>query len=688
MFRARLSVSSRFILVLAIGFTFQAGISIVSLLLLKQALLQERTSETKQLLDTAYSTVDFYYSQAKNGQMPDALAQKAAVDAVLALGSGNHNDFHICSKGSASVSPIAGQPVNACSTPQKEGVAKHSVRMPGETQLKSSIRSTRFFGPWSWFIGTDASVDDLDIIFRHQAFTFLWVFLGLIGIASSISFLLSHDLAFALKRLSVRVTSVVKGEYESDVPGTERADEVGTMARALMVLRDNSKEAAELRLDQLTGLPNRKLLMDRLKQVMATSKRTLKYSGLLLVDMDQFKSLNDTQGHDIGDTVLKEVAQRLCTAVRSGDTVARMGSDEFIVLVVDLALKEQEAATIVETIGDKILASLREPFQLGSLSHFTSASVGLTLFTGEDASAEELLKQADLALYKSKDKGRDGCRFFDPQMEEMVRERAELDEDLRQAAAEKQFKLHYQPQIGPGGRVVGAEALIRWHHSRRGFVPPADFIPLAEDNGLILSLGQWVLETACEQLTVWATRTETHSLQVAVNVSSRQFQRPDFVEQVLDTLERTGANPRRLELELTESLLVENVDDVIEKMTALKTRGVRFSLDDFGTGYSSLSYLKRMPLDTLKIDRSFVRDLLTDPNDAAIAKTVVALAHALGLNVIAEGVETMAQKNLLAALGCHTYQGFLFSRAVPAEDFEDFVQDTNEARDRIATNFR
>jgi len=688
MFRARLSVSSRFILVLAIGFTFQAGISIVSLLLLKQALLQERTSETKQLLDTAYSTVDFYYSQAKNGQMPDAVAQKAAVDAVLAMGSGNRNDFFLCSTSSSSVSPLVHQTVPACTTPQKEGVATHRMRKQGETEFKSTLGYTRFFGPWGWFIGTDASVEDLDIIFRHQAFTFLWVFLGLIGIASSISFLLSHDLASALKRLSVRVTSVVKGEYESDVPGTERADEVGTMARALMVLRDNSKEAAELRLDQLTGLPNRKLLMDRLKQVMATSKRTLKYSGLLLIDMDQFKSLNDTQGHDIGDTVLKEVAQRLCTSVRSGDTVARMGSDEFVVLVVDLALKEQEAATIVETIGDKILASLREPFQLGSLSHFTSASVGLTLFTGEDSSAEELLKQADLALYKSKDKGRDGCRFFDPKMEEMVRERAELDEDLRQAAAEKQFQLYYQPQIGPGGHVVGVEALIRWQHSRRGFVPPADFIPLAEDNGLILSLGQWVIETACEQLARWGNQPEMHSFQVAVNVSSRQFQHPDFVEQVLDILERTGANPRRLELELTESLLVENVDDVIEKMTALKARGVRFSLDDFGTGYSSLSYLKRMPLDTLKIDRSFVRDLLTDPNDAAIAKTVVALAHALGLNVIAEGVETLAQKNLLAGLGCHTYQGFFFSRAVPASDFEDFVQDTIEARRQIITNFR
>jgi len=712
MFRARLTVSSRFILVLGIGFIFQAGISLVSLMLLEQALLQQRTSEVKHLLDTAYSIVDSYSTQAKNHQMTDAAAQQAASSAVRSLRYGNHKDFFIWTVDGASVvdashpqwegknmlqppasskdpeiSPMVEQLISACRNPQREGFATYQIHVAGQRKPAEKIAYTRLFQPWGWVIGTGAYREDLDATFRHQAYSMLGVFLGLIGIASLISFLLSRDLTSALQRLSIRVSSVVNGEFDGEVPGTERTDEVGTLARALLVLRDHSKEASELRLDQLTGLPNRKHLVERLKQATATSQRTQKYGGLLLIDMDQFKSFNDTLGHDCGDLLLMEIAQRLTRAVRVGDAVGRLGSDEFAVMVVDLAPKEHEAAAIVESIGEKILASLREPFYLGDQQHFTSASLGLTLFIGEGVPPEELLKQADLALGKSKGSGRECCRFFDPQMEEMVRARTELDSDLRRSIAEKQFELYYQPQIGPGGHVVGVEALIRWNHSRRGFVSPLDFIPLAEDTGLILPLGQWVLETACKQLAIWAGHEELRSFQVAVNVSSRQFQTPIFVEQVLETLERTGANPKRLVLELTESLLVENVDDVIDKMIALKAHGVRFSLDDFGTGYSSLSYLKRMPLDSLKIDRSFVRDVLTDPNDAAIAKTVVALAHALGLDVIAEGVETLEQKSVLTALGCHTFQGYLFSRPIPTKEFEEFVQRMEEDRSPLVTNY-
>jgi diguanylate cyclase (GGDEF)-like protein len=445
------------------------------------------------------------------------------------------------------------------------------------------------------------------------------------------------------------------------------------MARALLVLRDNSREAIELRLDQLTGLPTRKLLMDRLNQAMAACARSGSHGGLMLVDMDKFKSLNDTHGHDIGDILLQQVASRLTACVRDGDTVARLGGDEFVVVLVNAGKKEKDAAATVEATGERILSALSQPFQLGSIAYVTSASAGLTLFKGDDASAEDLLKQTDLAMYKSKESGQNTCQFFDPLMEATVRERALLERDLRVAIHEKQFQLYYQPQVGIEGRLQGTEALIRWNHPRRGLVPPDSFIPLAEETGLIVPLGQWVMETACNQLAAWAAWPATADFKLSVNVSAREFQQPGFVEQLLATLENSGADPRRLELELTESLLVENVDEIIEKMLALQARGMGFSLDDFGTGYSSLSYLKRMPLDQVKIDRSFVRDVLTDPNAAAIAKTILALADSLGLNVIAEGVETAEQRDFLASAGCHVFQGYYFSRPLPLQEFEQFI---------------
>lgn len=421
--------------------------------------------------------------------------------------------------------------------------------------------------------------------------------------------------------------------------------------------------------DQLTGVPNRTLLVDRLRQAVSSSGRTALFGALLFIDLDNFKTLNDTLGHDMGDLLLKLVAQRLQDCIRADDTVARLGGDEFILMVSGLSRVESEAGEAVEAIGRKVLAVLNEPYQLVDISYRCTPSIGVALFRGQDVTVDELLKQADLAMYKAKAAGRNAIRFFDSAMETAVLERAALESDLREALQGHQFQLYYQAQMA-GDRLTGAEALLRWINPRRGMVPPTEFIPLAEETGLILPIGQWVLENACRQLAAWAVLPELSGLTLSVNVSARQFHQADFVQQVLSVIERTGAPPERLKLELTESLLVENVQAIVEKMCSLKARQVGFSLDDFGTGYSSLAYLKRLPLDQLKIDRSFVRDVLCDPNDAVIARSIVALGRSLGLGVIAEGVETEEQRAFLAAAGCHTYQGFLFSRPVPVDEFE------------------
>jgi diguanylate cyclase (GGDEF)-like protein/PAS domain S-box-containing protein len=425
--------------------------------------------------------------------------------------------------------------------------------------------------------------------------------------------------------------------------------------------------------DQLTGLPNRTLLLDRLSQAKTASGRSGRYSALLFVDLDNFKTLNDTQGHDIGDALIKLVAQRLKTCVREVDTVARLGGDDFVIILASLSTSEAEAAMAAESLAEKILSSLNQPYQLNNASHHCTASIGVTLFQGTGIPVEELMKQADLSMYKAKAAGRNTCHFFDPAMEVAVRERAALEKDLRTALNDQQFLLHYQAQVTSGQRMIGAEVLVRWQHPQRGMVSPADFIPLAEETGLILPLGHWVLETACAQLAKWAWQSEFSALTIAVNVSVRQFRQADFVDEVLSVLKTTGANPSRLKLELTESLLAHDVEEIVEKMFALKAKGICFSLDDFGTGYSSLSYLKRLPLDQLKIDQSFVRDILIDPNDAAIARTIVALADSLGLGVIAEGVETAAQRDFLEAAGCHAYQGYFFGRPLGLKDFEQLA---------------
>jgi diguanylate cyclase (GGDEF)-like protein len=432
--------------------------------------------------------------------------------------------------------------------------------------------------------------------------------------------------------------------------------------------------------DPLTRLPNRRLLRDRLKQALAACTRKVRHGALLFIDMDNFKTLNDTLGHDFGDMLLQQVALRLSACVREGDTVARLGGDEFVVMLEDLGKNLNEAIAQTEAAGEKVLVTLNQVYLLANQEYYSTPSIGITLFANDDENIDDLLKRADLAMYQAKAAGRNTLRFFDPAMQAAVTARAALDNDLREALREKQFVLYYQPQVDQARRITGAEALLRWHHPQRGLVSPADFIPLAEETGLILPLGQWVLETACTQLVRWAAHPETSHLTMAVNVSAHQFSQNEFADQVLAVLKNTGANPRKLKLELTESLLVDDVEDTIIKMATLKAEGVAFSLDDFGTGYSSLSYLKRLPLDQLKIDQSFVRDILSDPNDAAIARTIVGLAGSMGLAVIAEGVETEAQLNLLAANGCHAYQGYLFSRPQPVHAFEDLVRQEFRAR--------
>lgn len=425
--------------------------------------------------------------------------------------------------------------------------------------------------------------------------------------------------------------------------------------------------------DHLTGLPNRRLLIDRVRQAMASSARSEKYGALLFLDLDNFKTLNDTLGHDLGDLLLQQVAGRVSSCLRKGDTVARLGGDEFVVMLEELSEYLQEAVMQTEAAGLKILAAFNQPFQLDGYEHISSTSIGVTLFTAADGSTEDLLKRADLAMYQAKASGRNTLRFFDPQMQTAVTTRAAMEDSFREALLKSQFDLHYQAQVTDQGQISGAEALLRWQHPKRGMVSPVEFIPFAEESGLILPLGRWVLETACAQLAVWATRPHMAHLSIAVNVSSRQLKHPNFVDEVQGILDRSGANPHRLKLELTESLLVDDVEDAITKMTALKARGVGFSLDDFGTGYSSLSYLKRLPLDQLKIDQGFVKHVLTDPNDMAIAKMIIVLAESLGLAVIAEGVETVEQRDFLANLGCLAYQGFLVSRPLALETFEAFV---------------
>ena len=425
--------------------------------------------------------------------------------------------------------------------------------------------------------------------------------------------------------------------------------------------------------DPLTGLPNRRLLLDRLKPALASSHRSRRKCALLFIDIDNFKTLNDTLGHDFGDLLLQQVAERLTSCVREVDTVARLGGDEFVVMLEDLSEQTIDAVEQAEAVGNKILAMLNQPYLLATHHYHSTPSIGATVFSGHEQTIDELLKQADIAMYHAKASGRNALRFFDPQMQASITARVALETDLRLALTENQFEMYYQLQTTSNSQAVGAEALIRWHHPQRGLISPSDFIPLAEENGLILSIGKWVLEKACAQIKIWEGSEHTRHLQLAVNVSARQFRQADFVEQVNQILRSNAINPNKLKLELTETMILDDIDDTIVKMNALKAIGVHISMDDFGTGHSSLSSLRKLPLDQLKIDQSFVRDILSDIDDAVIVQTIIAMANNLGIEVIAEGVETEAQRIFLEQNNCRLCQGYLFSKPVPIEQFEQLL---------------
>lgn len=417
--------------------------------------------------------------------------------------------------------------------------------------------------------------------------------------------------------------------------------------------------------DPLTQLPNRRLLMERLQQTLTAQKRNPGCGALLFIDVDNFKDLNDTLGHSTGDQLLKEIASRLCACTRGQDTLARQGGDEFVAMVQDLGPALDAAVVHTQHLAEKILRRLSEPYALKDHVYQTSVSIGVAMFGGPDSDQDELLKQADLAMYQAKADGRNTVRFFNPLMQAQVSARTALEKDLHRALDARQFLLYYQPQVDEHGQTVGVEALVRWQHPVRGLVSPGEFIPIAESSGLILPLGRWILETACSQLVRWAAQPGTSLRSIAVNLSARQFRQHDFVEQVQSILQATGANPQRLELELTESQLIDDLSGVVQKMDALKALGVRISLDDFGTGYSSLNVLKRLPLDQLKIDQSFVHDLLLDHSSASIVRAIITLGDSLQLQVIAEGVETVEQRDALAGMGCRHFQGYLFGRPLP-----------------------
>jgi diguanylate cyclase (GGDEF)-like protein/PAS domain S-box-containing protein len=425
--------------------------------------------------------------------------------------------------------------------------------------------------------------------------------------------------------------------------------------------------------DSLTDLPNRRLLSDRLQHAQASIARTGKEGALLFIDLDNFKALNDTQGHDVGDLLLVQVAKRLKACVREGDTVARLGGDEYVVVLEDLSTDAVEAATQAKAVGRKILLSLNQPYQLVGHEYRNTPSIGITLLNDQQLSIEEMLKQADIAMYQAKKSGRNTLQFFDPKMQEAINTRVTVERELLVAVEQNEFELHYQAQVDEGGQMMGAEALIRWNHPLRGVVFPDQFIPLAEETGLIVPIGAWVMDAACAQLQAWQDNQAARNLTIAVNVSAKQLQHDDFVLQLKSTIEKYRVSPSLLKLELTESMLVQNVEETIAKIEEIRRLGIRLSLDDFGTGFSSLQYLKKIPLDQLKIDQSFVRGLESDRHDRHIVRAVIAIAQSLEMDVIAEGVETQGQLQLLKGNGCLNYQGYLFGKPMPIAQFESYL---------------
>ncbi|WP_174874615.1 bifunctional diguanylate cyclase/phosphodiesterase [Vogesella oryzae] len=420
--------------------------------------------------------------------------------------------------------------------------------------------------------------------------------------------------------------------------------------------------------DPLTRLPNRRLLLERLQQAVGSAGRRGNEGALLFIDLDNFKTLNDTLGHDMGDLLLQDVALRLNQCVREDDTVARLGGDEFVILLPNLSKNHDEAAKLAQRLGERIRLALNVPYDLAGHDYHATPSIGIAMFADGQHNGDELMKRADLALYSAKAAGRNAVHFFDPQMQKNLSERASLEAALRQAVAGDQLRLLYQPQIDHTGTIYGAEVLLRWQHPTLGLLSPDRFIALAEETGLIIPIGQWVLEQACLQLQQFSLQPAMAGLSLSVNISIRQLRQTDFTVQVQRILAASGAPPQRLVLELTESGLVDDIEASSRKMAPLRHSGVQFALDDFGTGYSSLAYLKKLPLDQLKVDQSFVRNVMHDQHDAAIVRTVIVLARALNLNVVAEGVETAEQLAFLQQQGCHNYQGYLFGQPMPLSE--------------------
>lgn len=421
--------------------------------------------------------------------------------------------------------------------------------------------------------------------------------------------------------------------------------------------------------DGLTGLPNRASFMNYLQHALVGSARSKLYGALLFCDLDNFKRINDTDGHASGDSLLQAVADRFRHAVRAADIVARLGGDEFVVLVAPTETTKIAAAAQAEAVAEKLIGTMARPVQCADKAYPVSVSVGVTTLCGTEDTVTSALQAADLAMYQAKACGRNTFRFHDPAVQAAWCARAELEQDLRRAIRDGEFLLYYQPQLDEDDHVIGAEALLRWRLPSGKLVYPEEFIKVAEESHFIVDLGRWILREACQQLASWQTMPATARLTLSVNVSARQFIAPEFVETLQQIFEETGVDPQRLKLELTESLLIHDFETTAQTMTILKSHGVSFSLDDFGTGYSSLAYLRKLPLDQLKIDLLFMREVLTNQGDASIVRSIIALARGLGLQVIAEGVETPGQRTFLSEAGCHLYQGFLFNQAISADRF-------------------
>ncbi|MDD2711502.1 MAG: EAL domain-containing protein [Simplicispira sp.] len=509
-----------------------------------------------------------------------------------------------------------------------------------------------------------------------------WISLGALLTAmvllSLVGMLLIRSIVQPLRHVIKVFRHIETGKLDTpiDIRGN---DEVSDVLRALKTMQGtlgaNQQAIHQLAYyDPLTQLPNRRLLRERMQAALTASGQDDHHRALLLLDLDNFKTINDTQGHEVGDQLLVEISQLLGSAVQGSDTIARLGGDEFVILLDHLSAQESAALEQVKQMAHKLLLDIKQPSLLQERNHCTSASIGICMFRHNNATLKDLLKRADVAMYQAKANGRNGFCFFNPAMQAHLETRTALQAALHGAVNAGQFQLHFQAQVNAQRQAVGAEVLLRWTHPQFGSISPAQFIPIAEESGLILPLGEWVLQQACAQLQRWESNALTHGLVLAVNVSARQFSHPDFVVQVQEALALSGANPARLMLELTESLVLHDIGDTVDKMQALRRQGVQFALDDFGTGYSSLSHLKRLPLHQLKIDSSFVQDIVTDPSDSAIVQTIIGMAKNLHLDVIAEGVETPAQCQALARLACPSFQGYLFARPLPVAQFEQWLE--------------